>query len=99
MLDHQVFLEGIPLLLVVDLVQVLPEYGQGVRLCELLALGVSRLPNEFRLEDLRVVADARVHVLSQHRVQLPQTRTQSTRVQRVPLILTVRVRAQFKHLT
>ena len=91
MFDHQVFLECISLLLVVDLVQVLLEYGQGVCLCELLAIGVSRLPDEFSLEDLRVVADARVHVLSQHCVQLPQTRTQSTRIQRVPLILTVRV--------
>jgi hypothetical protein len=73
MFNHKMFFECIPLLLIVDLVQVLFKYGKRVRLSEFLALSVSGLPNEFGLEDLRVVTDARVHVLSQHCVQLPQT--------------------------
>lgn len=68
---HQVFLESISFLLMIDLVKVLKENIKRVDLSKVFALCKSSLANKVCFEDFRVKSNAAVIVLAHHCVELP----------------------------
>lgn len=71
MFGHEVFFEGLPLLLIINILEFLHDYLKRVGLSELLTLEKSGFSKEICFEDLRILSEVAVEMLSHDGVKLP----------------------------